>query len=390
MDDDVDFAGVGAALAVGFGALAIADSTGSAWILLLLATAIVVARAWWRSMPPALLILGPFALAMVTEANGTASNGWLIVCVALVVAMAGSSSTSTWIGVTIVVSGPLWLWIAGVDDYVELGPWTWMMGLLLSAVFGAVLHRQRVLIGRLEDTREQLAQAAAEEERSRIASELHDVVGHSFSVVLLHLSGARRMLDTEPERARQALAEAERVGRRSMDDLRAALVLLHSNDRGYVPVQEISALPTLVDQFSRAGLDVSLDVVGDIDSLDTASRVVLFGVAREALTNAAKHGAGAVAVLLQAGSPPGIVVRNTVAPGASLPSSNDRSTQGLDGMRRRVEAMGGAFNVAIVGTDWVLRADLASARTNDDGAASPSTARRADDLEQPAPDGVTR
>lgn len=361
LDDDVDFAGVGAALGATAGVLAITNSSGNAWLFLLAATAVVVARAFWRTMPAWLLILAPAVPVMVTEINDTADSGWFIVCVALLVGVAGANSRLVWVPVTMVVAAPAVLWILNVSDYRDHGFWTWSLGLLLSAVFGALLRRQRELIQRLEATQRQLADAAAAEERSRIAHELHDVVGHSFSVVLLHLSGARRTLDSDPERARRALAEAEAVGRRSMDDLRDALVLLRSDDETYAPVAGLDALPALIDEFREAGLEITDDVIGDPGDLDPASGVVLHGVAREALTNAAKHGTGSVSVRLDVDDAPVLTVANEVPDDVTVPASPSPDTQGLDGMRRRVAAVGGHLDVAVADGIWTLRAELASA-----------------------------
>lgn len=92
--------------------------------------------------------------------------------------------------------------------------------MLLSATLGTIVDQQRRLIVTMREAQAQLATAAAADERRRIAHELHDLVGHSFSVVLLHLSGARHLMGTGPERAEAALRQAEQVGRKSMDDLR--------------------------------------------------------------------------------------------------------------------------------------------------------------------------
>ncbi len=358
LEDEVDFAGVGAALGATAGVLAIANSSDDAWIFLLIATAIVVARAFWRTMPAWFLILAPAVPVMVTEIDDTANNGWFIVCVALLVGVAGATSRLVWVPVTIVVVAPPALWIFDVSDYREHGFWTWSLGLLLSAVFGALLRRQRELIQRLEATQRQLADAAAAEERSRIAHELHDVVGHSFSVVLLHLSGARRTLDSDPERARQALAEAEAVGRRSMNDLRDALVLLRSDDDTYAPVAGLDALPALIDEFRQAGLSIEEEITGDPCELDPASGVVLHGVAREALTNAAKYGTGTVTMSLDLTDRPRLTVANDVRDGITVPAAGSGRTQGLDGMRHRVDAVGGRLDVAVVDRRWTVSAEL--------------------------------
>ncbi|MEM9516912.1 MAG: histidine kinase [Actinomycetota bacterium] len=390
LEDEVDFAGVGAAIGAAAGVLSIASTSGTTWIWLAIATVVVVARAFWRSMPPALLMLAPATMMMIADVTDDAKNGWFLVCVAVAVGVASTASRWVWLWVAIVASGPAALWIFDVGDYRAHGFWTWSLGLLLSAAFGAVLRRQRELITRLETTQQQLADAAAAEERSRIAHELHDVVGHSFSVVLLHLSGARRKLDSDPERAREALAEAESVGRKSMDDLRAALVLLRADDDEYAPVAGVDALPALIDEFRTAGLAVDFEMIGDVDSIDTASGVVLHGVAREALTNAAKHATTPVAVRLDVSDAPSLVVDNRVEPGVAVPT--DRSTQGLDGMRRRVQAVGGRFDVAVVEGVWSVRAALSAPERMDERPDQPATERperRGDATDEGIGDGAS-
>jgi signal transduction histidine kinase len=350
------------ALGLAAGVLSVFGAERWAWPWLLVATAIVVARAWWRTMPSLLLILVPAGLVLVTEATGTSQAGWFIVCVALVLAGAGPKSAVTWAAAGAVLLMPVGLWVARVDDYIDHGfvPWTWTMGLLLSAAFGVVLGRQRELIAQLEAQQAQLAEAAAADERRRIAHELHDVVGHSFSVVLLHLAGARRLLDSDPERARRALADAEDVGRRSMEDLRSALVLLRSPDDTAEPAHGIDELPQLAQQYRSAGLDVTYTAHGDPNTVDPAGGVVLYGVAREALTNAAKHGvSGSVVVDLDATHEPVLTVRNPVPWSVHVPAIDGRGrTQGVAGMRARVEALGGRLDVVADSGVWQVRAEL--------------------------------
>ena len=342
LEDETDFAGVGAALAVAATVLALVGTEPEAGPLLLLAGAIVTARGWWRTMPPVLLILGPAVPVFITEARSVADSGWMIVCVGLLVAAAGPISRWEWAAIALVISGPFWLWAAQVEDYLDFGPWTWVMGLGLSAAFGAVLGRQRVLIAKLEAQQRQLVEAASAEERRRIARELHDLVGHSFSVVMMHLSGARRLLGSDPERAGLALADAEEVGRRSMDDLRSALWMLRSDDESIDPVRGVDALLVLADEFRAAGLDVTCEIAGDLSTLDAATSVVLYSVGREALTNAAKHASpGAVSMRLDATDSSVLTVTNPATEPKT--AAGAVPSQGVLGMTERVRAVGGTL-----------------------------------------------
>ncbi|MEQ8716453.1 MAG: histidine kinase [Acidimicrobiales bacterium] len=357
IEDEVDFAGAGAALGVAAGVLAVANSSSWAWLCLVPATLLVVVRALWRSMPPWLLLAGTAAPVLATEAADVGKDGWFLVCVALVVSGAARPTRLTLALMGAIVVAPFWLWVGRIDDYVEMGPWTWMMGLGLSALFGVTAGRQRDLIGHLESSQKRLAEAAADNERRRIARELHDVVGHSFSVVLLHLSGARRMLDSDPARAREALAEAEGVGRRSMNDLRAALTLLRDDDDSSDPVHGYEALPRLVDGFRQAGMDVSLTTSGDPDAVDPAAGVVLYGVAREALTNAVKHGtSGPVSIDVSLSGTAEMHIRNPVPRGTVV--NGAASGIGLTGMSERLQAVGGRLDVDCGNGVWAVSAYL--------------------------------
>src|SRR5262249_53431391 len=90
----------------------------------------------------------------------------------------------------------------------------WMMGVLFGWLMSSQMRRFRLLVAELQAARERLAEQAVSDERRRIAAELHDLVGHSLTVVLLHLTGARRRVRADPEGAERALAEAEEIGRR--------------------------------------------------------------------------------------------------------------------------------------------------------------------------------
>ncbi|MDP9071238.1 MAG: histidine kinase dimerization/phosphoacceptor domain-containing protein, partial [Actinomycetota bacterium] len=101
-------------------------------------------------------------------------------------------------------------------------------GSLFSWFIGRILHRERQLVDALTEAQGRLRDAAAAAERQRIAHDVHDVVGHSLSVVLLNVMGARRVLTRDPTAAANALDRAEQVGRDSLDSVRAVVALLRS------------------------------------------------------------------------------------------------------------------------------------------------------------------
>ena len=354
--DDAEFSGIVATLGAAAGLIAVWEATNN-WsrVLLAVAAAAVAVRGFWRSMPPLLLIVATVPPVAVTEAYGWADMGWFVVCVAMLFVASNPMSALSWVGVAATIATPLGLYLGGVPDYVEHKPWIWMFGIALSAAMGRILGQQRELIAELEAQQAQLATAAVNDERRRIARELHDVVGHSFSVVLLHLTGARGLVHSDPDRAEAALADAEEFGRTSMNDLRAALHLLGSDDDPTTPVHGVDQLPDLVASLRDAGMDVQIDGQAPA-GLDRAASVVLYGVAREALTNAARHGAdGAVEVTLEVGDRAELVVVNPTKTNAPPPSS---ASLGLEGIRQRVRAIGGEVFIGGDGGRWMVRASV--------------------------------
>lgn len=360
MTPQLDTARIGALLGGAACVVALLSSNGKAWPVIVVAALPLVARAAWRTMPVWVLLAGtavPVAIAEGVE-NRPTSATWLIGCVALVVAAVDRRHPLEWIPITLVVSGPLWLDLAGVTDRETAITAIWIMGLLLSATGGTIVGQQRQLVASMHDAQASLAAAAAADERQRIARDLHDMVGHSFSVVLLHLAGARHLMATDPTRAEAALRQAEDVGRESMNDLRASLALLRSNDVSHAPVGDLAALPGLVEGMRRAGLDVTFRATGSLDRVAPAIAVVIHSVAREALTNAAKHAAtGPVVCELDVEDHAVLRVVNVVDPSPDGPT-RDPDGHGVHDMRERARAVGGTLEVVRSGGEWSVVLDI--------------------------------
>lgn len=363
----IEPARVGVLLGVAACAVAVIASTGDSRPLIVLATVPLLVRGMWHSMPLSLLLLATAVPVMIAEAveDQPTSATWLIGCVVVVVGAIDVRRRIEWVPIALMICGPLLLRLAGAVDNADSIVAIWMMGLLLSATFGTVAGQQRRLIVSMREAQANLAAAAAADERHRIGRDLHDMVGHSFSVVLLHLAGARHLMGTDPERAEAALRQAEDVGRRSMDDLRGSLALLRSADDSYTPVGDLGSLAGLVDGMRTAGLDVTFSASGDLGSVDAVVGLVVYSVAREALTNAAKHAAsGPVTCAIAVDERAVLRVTNRTRPGAdaSNGASNGASIgpsgHGLSGMHERVSAVGGTLRVGQVGDEWTVVVDV--------------------------------
>jgi signal transduction histidine kinase len=190
---------------------------------------------------------------------------------------------------------------------------------------------------------ERTAILAAAAERRRLATDIHDVLGHALNVMLLQAGAARRSVEQDPEAARELLESIEATGRTAFRDLDLALGLVDRNSlQGGGPGLE--ALPELVDTLRRAGLLVDLVVDGEDPALSQIVDRSAYRVVQEALTNVAKHAPGARTLVRVHREPTWLVVSVTddgwQAPRTGGPPGGGR---GLVGLRERVVLLGGHF-----------------------------------------------
>jgi signal transduction histidine kinase len=155
---------------------------------------------------------------------------------------------------------------------------------------GYVVQRRRLGEARMRRERD-VAEAAIVEERTRIARELHDVVAHAISVIVLQARGGRSLLDSEPDETRGALDTIEHTGQQALVEMRRLVGLLRESDQGLAlaPQPTLSQLQHLVDQVCAAGLPVDLSIEGDPVELPPGVDLSAYRIVQEALTNALKH-----------------------------------------------------------------------------------------------------
>jgi len=196
---------------------------------------------------------------------------------------------------------------------------------------------------RAERTLESEARAAVAEERARIAREMHDVVAHSLSVMVVQAEAAEAMLDADPARARRPLAAVQQTGRDALGELRRMLGVLRERadeDAALAPQPGLDGLDALVDQVRWAGLPVSVRVEGDPRPLPSGIDLSAYRIVQEGLTNALKHAGPATAqVVLRYGETEvELEVRDD---GRGRAGGADGGGHGLLGMRERVAVCGG-------------------------------------------------
>jgi len=194
---------------------------------------------------------------------------------------------------------------------------------------------------RAEREREERARSAVTEERARIARELHDVVGHSVSVMTVQASAVRRLLRPEQEREREALLVVERTGREALAEMRRMVGVLRRPEEGpaLAPQPSLEHVGPLVERAREAGLSVELRVEGDRKALPAGVDLTAYRLVQEGLTNALKHArAERAEVVVRYGTGD---LEVTVSDDGRGAASGHGGGHGLVGMRERVAVYGG-------------------------------------------------
>jgi len=213
-------------------------------------------------------------------------------------------------------------------------------------LLGESARTRRAYVAELEREREDHARRAAEEERIRIARELHDAVAHHVSVIAVQAGAAHSTAAERPERALETLGLIERTARTTLSELRTLLGVLRADDGQppLVPLRphaSLTELDELVARAQSAGIGVDMEVRGDPGELDALVELGAYRVLQEALTNVVKHAPGSHAELLVDYGEEELTVRVTDdGPGCD---EAPRGGHGLLGMRERVELTGGTL-----------------------------------------------
>ena len=234
----------------------------------------------------------------------------------------------------------------------------WIVGFSLGRKF-AEADEARERAARAEREREQRARDAVAEERARIARELHDVVGHSVSVMTVQASGVRRLLRPDQEREREALLTVERTGREALAEMRRMVGVLRRPEEApaLAPQPSLEHLERLVEQAREAGLPVDLRVEGEAIALPAGVDLTAYRLVQEGLTNAMKHARATRAeVFVSYGDGQIEVVVRDDGTGAG---NGGGGGHGLVGMRERVSVYGGDLDAGPrPGGGYQLRATL--------------------------------
>ncbi|GLF96082.1 sensor histidine kinase [Streptomyces yaizuensis] len=232
---------------------------------------------------------------------------------------------------------------------------------VLAWVLGDSIRTRRAYFAQLEERalqlekeREAQAKVAVAAERARIARELHDVVAHNVSVMVVQADGAAYVLEAAPDQARKALETISTTGRQALAEMRRLLGVLRTGDGPetgeYVPQPDVQQIEDLVEQVRKAGTTVDFRIEGTPRPLPSGVELTAYRIVQEALTNTRKHGGpqvGASVRLVYFDDGLGLLVEDDGRGSAHElyeDGGADGSGHGLIGMRERVGMVGGTLD----------------------------------------------
>ncbi|MER5310721.1 sensor histidine kinase [Streptomyces sp. NPDC002773] len=249
-----------------------------------------------------------------------------------------------WVGHALIAHW-LYRWLPPGGD----GPESWGRELLVAAWVAAVVAAAELLRVRREQwARERLERQAAEqrradEERLRIARELHDVLAHSISVINVQAGVGLALLDSDPEQARTALTTIKAASKEALGEVRQVLDTLRApGDAPRSPAPGLDRLPELVEQAAATGLSVALETTGVRKDLPPGAGLAAFRIVQEALTNVVRHSGSRTARVTLAYAPRRLGLRID-DDGPATGDEAGGSGNGLAGMRERAAALGGTI-----------------------------------------------
>jgi signal transduction histidine kinase len=307
----------------------------------------------------ALVIAG--VLAMATRS----SVGDVAYVMLLVVAFELGRRDRSWVGVGVLIAivaaselGAVLHQDSNVAPFLYLAPSVWGAGRALrehQVTTGRLAERAR----ELDEEREAFAELSVRYERARIASELHDIVAHAMSVMVVQASAGQRLAAVDPQRTADTFEIIAEAARQAEQDMQRLVTLL-ADERAVGQAPDLTLVEELVQRAAGSGLDVTLRLGGEREGLAAASVELAYRVVRESITNALRYASGAaVRVRIEgAGDDLLVEVSNSPAP-ASQVLAGQGTGNGLRGLRERVGAIGGRFDAGPTADGgWLVGARL--------------------------------
>lgn len=325
--------------------LAVAVATGTGWLPMI--GGLLHKRHIWK---PMLTIMTSVTVGLFWVVPIHADAAPLLLVISITMSSAVATVRAN-VFDAVVLSGVLGAGV--VTGRVEQG---WLIAAMLcfGVAVGRLLQAQLLLLRRERQAR--ASQAVLD--RAGMAREIHDVVAHSLSIVLLNVTGARRALqeDGDTSEALDALKDAEAQGRAAMTDVRRTIELLRTDGESESAQPGIADLDALVSTFRRAGTSVAFSARAFTTPLTSTTELTIYRIVQESLSNASRHAPGSVIEVSIGPTSSGV----TVVIVNDIPDSARRHPggSGLGGMRSRAELLGGHVSAGRHGGRWRVEAFL--------------------------------
>lgn len=282
--------------------------------------------------PPAFTILGPMIALYSLAAAATRRRAALVALLAggLILSVPALALTRV-------------RWVAEAVGMFAL--------LAMAAFLGDAARSRREHIAQVEGraieaerTREEEALRRVDEERIRIARDVHDIVAHSLSIVAVQAAAADALLESEPERARESIGHIRVTSKQALAELRSMLDVLRTGDHDapLEPAPDLSRLDAIADRVREAGVGVALDLAPGLERVPALVSVSVYRIVQEALTNVVRHARASEASVRVALAGDDLTLE-VLDDGVGADAADAGDGHGIRGMAERVEALGGSF-----------------------------------------------
>ena len=362
----------------------LADFGYLGYLLLVAGGAVVVVRRRW---PVTVFVATALASLAYYALDFPDGPGWLGLFVAIytLTALGDGRRSLVTAGVGIATLAPCWLIAAAdVEPPAAIGWVFFRIGAsVMSAALGESVRSRKFIAAEAleraelaERTREEQARARVDEERLRIAREVHDTVAHAIAIINVQSGVTAHVIDKRPERARETLLAIEQTSSRALQEMRAILGVLRDADDGRVPHPGIGQIDELTTKAREAGLDVDFEATSPPPPVPSAIGSAVYRILQESITNVIRHaGPTRVTVALDYGADTVAVrVTDEGRREAALHTGKDRANDGLAGpdepgrgilgMRERCQLLGGELDAGpLPGGGFAVTARLPLAPT---------------------------
>ncbi len=351
--------------------LAVSSRTGPVLANVGLALAYTLPLVWRRTHPFALIAFVLAAAIAMAEFLTPMQDLFVPLLVILIAAYscgAYQDGPRAWVSVIVIAAG-MFAVMSTMPDQSPSDHFFPTMFMFMAWLAGRAIRSRTRLTEALHEAAAQAAEEhddelhrAAAEERRRIAREMHDLVAHSMSVMVVQAGGARRILDRDPARALEAAERIERTGREALAEMRHLLGVLHPGEepRALAPQPTLAELDALINRARAAGLPLVLHEDGERRPLPAGLDLAAYRIVQEGLTNAFKHAGGAPTEVTVTWSELELAIE--VRDRGRMRIGGEGG-HGLVGMRERVRVYGGEIETGPAkGGGWRVRATLPLAR----------------------------